>query len=122
MRPRLAPVLHCGVMKDRFGALWHTLTESILRNGRYVEESRLRAVFAQQFDGLPLALRSLLEKTARSAYKVTDEDLAQVAALTKTEDETFELLVCTAVGAADQSLRVALAALDAAGPDPHRSR
>lgn len=109
-------------MKDRFGALWHILTESILRNGRYVEESRRHAVFAQQFDGLPLVLRSLLEKTARSAYKVTDEDLAEVAVLTKSEDETFELLVCTAAGAADKSLRGALAALHAAGPNPHRSR
>jgi hypothetical protein len=55
----------------------------------------------------------LLEKVARHAYKVTDEDVAAAKAATS-EDEVFETVVCTAVGQAKRQYDAALAALEEA--------
>jgi hypothetical protein len=52
----------------------------------------------------------LLAKVARSAWKVTDEDVAAAKA-TQSEDEIFETVVCTAVGQALRQYEAALAAL-----------
>ena len=54
----------------------------------------------------------LIDKVAKSAWKVTDEDVAAAKATTS-EDEIFELVVCAAIGEATRQLDNALAALDA---------
>ena len=56
----------------------------------------------------------LLEKVARTAWKITDEDLAAAKA-GQSEDEIFETVVCTAVGQARRQYDAALAALEKAG-------
>ena len=53
----------------------------------------------------------LLDKVAQHAYKVTDEDVAAAKAAGLTEDQIFELVVCTALGQATRQLEAALSAL-----------
>lgn len=55
----------------------------------------------------------LLEKVARTAWKVTDADVAAAKA-TQSEDEVFETVVCAAVGQAKRQYEAALAALEQA--------
>jgi hypothetical protein len=56
----------------------------------------------------------LLVKVAEHAYKVTAEDVA-AAVQQRSEDEVFELVVCTAYGKASRQLAAALAAIDEVG-------
>lgn len=70
--------------------------------------------------GLDEPLRTLIDKVAHHAYRVTDEDVAAVRAAGLSEDEIFEAVVCAAVGQADRQYRSALAALAAATQDGAR--
>lgn len=67
------------------------------------------------FDNAGLAaLSPLIDKIARHAYQVSDEDIAAVRASGLSEDQIFEIVVCAAVGQATRQHDTALAALDAA--------
>jgi hypothetical protein len=75
-----------------------------------------RASHAQRrgaFDNTGLAepLRTLIDKVAKYAYKVTDEDIAAARTSGLSEDQIFELVVCAAVGQATRQYDAALAAL-----------
>jgi alkylhydroperoxidase family enzyme len=95
---------------------------------RRILEGEGRAPHAQRraaFDnsGLTGPLRTLIEKLAKRAYTVTDEDIAAARSSGLTEDQIFELAVCAAVGQATRQYETALAALGAAtGGSPHASR
>ena len=54
---------------------------------------------------------ALVNKVAKTAWKITDED---VAAARLPDDEVFELVVCAAIGEATRQLEAALAALEEA--------
>jgi alkylhydroperoxidase family enzyme len=58
--------------------------------------------------------RTLVQRVARHAYRVTDEDIAAVRASGTSEDEIFEIVVCSAIGQATRQHDAALAALEAA--------
>jgi alkylhydroperoxidase family enzyme len=89
-------------------------------DGREPHASR-RAAFDNS--GLTGPLRTLTEKVAKHAYKVTDEDIAAARSSGLSEDQIFELAVCAAVGQATRQYETALAALEAAtGGSPHASR
>ncbi|HEY4672450.1 MAG TPA: hypothetical protein VIG78_10320 [Gemmatimonadaceae bacterium] len=62
---------------------------------------------------MPDDLRPLIDKIQRNAYKVTDEDVAKLAAKYG-EDGMFEIIVSTALGAAEKRLRIGLSVLDRA--------
>jgi hypothetical protein len=62
---------------------------------------------------VPGDLKPLIDKIQRNAYKVTDEDVAKLAAKYG-EDEMFEIIVSTALGAAENRLRIGLSVLDRA--------
>jgi len=64
--------------------------------------------------GLSEPLRTLIEKVAKSARTVTDQDVAAVRAAALSEDQIFELVVCGAVGQAMRQHERGLAALAAA--------
>ena len=64
--------------------------------------------------GLVDPLSSLIDKVAKHAYKVTDEDIAAARASGLSEDQIFEIVVCAAVGQATRQYDTALAALEAA--------
>jgi hypothetical protein len=101
------------LMKDRFDTKWQALIDALRQDGQFSATETRQAVFAQRWAEVSGPVRSLLEKIAGDAYKVTDEDVAAVEA---SEDETFELMVCTAAGVADRTLRAGLRALDRATP------
>jgi alkylhydroperoxidase family enzyme len=61
---------------------------------------------------LPEALRGYLDKVARHAYKVTDEDVEALRAAGYSEDQIFEATVSCALGACLRRLEAGLSAID----------
>ena len=93
-----------------------------------------RAPLAQRraaFDnaGLSEPLSTLIDKVARHAYRITDEDIAAARTAGLSEDQIFELVVCAAIGQATRQYETALDALaeaitgekgnEYASQDPH---
>ena len=65
----------------------------------------------------PAALTAYVDKVARHAYKVTDEDVAALQRAGNSDDALFETTVAAAVGAALGRLERGLAALRGEIPD-----
>jgi len=64
--------------------------------------------------GLSAPLSTLIDKVAKHAYEVTDEDIAAARESGLSEDQIFEIVVCGAVGQATRQYDTAVAALEAA--------
>ena len=64
--------------------------------------------------GLGEPMRTLIDGVAHHADLVTNEDVAAVRAAGLSEDQTFEIVVCAAVGQATRQYESALAALASA--------
>ncbi|MGH3970110.1 MAG: hypothetical protein ACRDTV_18835, partial [Mycobacterium sp.] len=64
--------------------------------------------------GLAEPMRTLIDKVAHHAYRVTDEDVAAVRAAGLGEDQIFEIVVCAAIGQAGRQYQSAVAALASA--------
>jgi alkylhydroperoxidase family enzyme len=64
--------------------------------------------------GFAGAVGALVDKVARHAFRVTDEDVTDARESGLSEDEVFEIVVCAAVGQATRQYDTALAALEAA--------
>ena len=71
----------------------------------------IRRAAAQGAD-VPEALRSYLDKVARHAYKVTDEDVQALRTAGYSEDQIFEATVSCALGACLRRLEAGLSAID----------
>jgi hypothetical protein len=71
--------------------------------------------------GLAEPLSTLIDKVARHAYKVTDEDIAAARASGLSEDQIFEIVVCAGIGEATRQYDTALAALVEAVTEKERS-
>jgi alkylhydroperoxidase family enzyme len=84
----------------------------ILEGDGKASRAERRAAFDNA--GLAEPLRTLIEKVAKHAYKVTDSDVAAAQASGLSEDQIFELVVCAAIGQATRQNDAALAALAAA--------
>jgi hypothetical protein len=95
-------------MSDIMQARRDLVTRILEGDGRAPRTQRLAA-----FDnsGLPEPLARLINKVAKEAYKVTDEDITAAKASGLSEDEIFEFVVCAAVGQAMRQHDAALAAL-----------
>jgi alkylhydroperoxidase family enzyme len=88
------------------------LARRILEGAGKVSPSERRAAF--QNSGLAKPLVALVDKVARHAYRVTDEDITAAKVSGLTEDQVFEIVVCAAIGQATRQYDTALAALEAA--------
>ena len=64
--------------------------------------------------GLDEPVRTLVDKVARHAHLVSDEDFAAVRAAGLSEDQIYEIVVCAAIGQAARQYDNALEALEAA--------
>jgi hypothetical protein len=64
--------------------------------------------------GLAEPLRTLIDKVAKYASTVTDDDIAAARASGLSEDQIFEIVVCAAIGQATRQYETGLAALEAA--------
>ena len=97
------------------------LVARILDGGGDASPNLRRAAFDNA--GLPEPLSTVVEKVAKYAYKVTDDDIAAVRMAGFTEDQIFELVVCAAIGQATRQYEAALAAVEAAtGGTEHAPR
>ncbi len=54
---------------------------------------------ANERDGVPELLGKFVDKVARTAYKVTDADINALIEAGYSEEQVFEAIICTAVGA-----------------------
>jgi hypothetical protein len=98
-------------IQDKKRTLHAALVTRVLDgNGRATSAQR-RAAFDNT--GLAAPLSTLVNKVARQAYKVTDEDIHTVSETGLDEDQIFEIVVCAAIGQATRQYENALAALDA---------
>jgi len=80
-------------------------------NGKAPPELR-QAAFENA--GLGEPMRTLIEKVACHAYRVTDDDVAAVRTASLSEDQLFEIVVCAATGQASRQCKAALDALASA--------
>jgi hypothetical protein len=94
------------------------LVARILEGDGRASHAQRRATFDNA--GLAEPLSTLIDKVAKHAYKVSDEDISAVRASGLSEDQIFELVVCAAVGQATRQYDAALAALVEATPDKER--
>ena len=92
------------------------LVERILEGDGKASPSERRAAFNNT--GLAEPLGTLVDKVAKHAYRVTDEDVTAAKVSGLSEDQVFEILVCAAVGQATRQYETAFAALkDATGKE-----
>jgi hypothetical protein len=88
------------------------LVAQILEGDGRASHAQRRAAFDNA--GLAAPLNTLIDKVAKRAYTVTDEDIAAAKASGLSEDQIFEYVVCAAVGQAMRQYDTAFAALEAA--------
>jgi len=84
----------------------------ILEGEGHASHAQRKAAFDNA--GLVEPLRTMVDKVARSARTVTDQDVAAARASGLSEDQIFELIVCAAIGQAVRQDDAARAALEAA--------
>jgi hypothetical protein len=85
------------------------LVARILEGDGTASHAQRRAAFDNAGLGEPLSM--LIDKVARHAYNITDEDIAAALSSGLSEDQIFELVVCATVGQATRQYETALAAL-----------
>jgi alkylhydroperoxidase family enzyme len=88
------------------------LVRRILEGDGKASPSERTAAFNNS--GLAEPAATLIDKVAKHAYQVTDEDIAAVRASGLSEDQVFEIVVCAAIGQASRQYDTALAALETA--------
>jgi len=88
------------------------LTRRILEGVGKASPSERQAAFNNS--GLAEPLGALVDKVARHAYRVTDEDITAARVPGLSEDQVFEIVVCAAIGQATRQYGTALAALETA--------
>jgi alkylhydroperoxidase family enzyme len=88
------------------------LVRRILEGEGNTSPSERRAAFDNSVPAGTLG--ALVDKVAKHAHRVTDEDIAAARASGHSEDQLFEIVVCAAVGQATRQYDVAMAALEAA--------
>jgi alkylhydroperoxidase family enzyme len=89
-----------------------TLTSRILEGDGKASLSDRKAAF--NLSGFAEPLSTLVDKVARHAYSVTEEDFVAARESGHSEDQIFEIVVCAAIGEATRQYNTALAALEAA--------
>ncbi|MGE2689935.1 hypothetical protein [Mycolicibacterium pulveris] len=101
-----------------FTELHRALVARVLGDAGQARSALRRAAFDNAVLREPL--HTLIDKVARHAHRVTDEDVAAVRAAGLSEDQIFELVVCAAVGQASRQYENAMAALAVATEDRQR--
>lgn len=101
--------------EDKKQAAYRALVDRVLNGeGRASAEQRARA-FAGEGPAAPL--QALITKVATGPAQVTEADFAAAKASGYSEDQLFELVVCTAVGRSARLYEAGLAALSEATVD-----
>ena len=102
----------------RYAAFTARVVDGVLTKPGQTPGELRRAVFARAArlggsgpEDVPPALAVYVDKVARHAYRVTDEDLATLQRAGHSDDALFEVTVSAALGAALGRLERGLAAL-----------
>lgn len=95
-------------------------TSTALRTALVQQPAHLYDLPIQQETTLPPELQAYVTKVATNAYKVTDQDIAQLRAHGYSEDAIFEITLSVAVGAGIMCLKQGLAALEEAKNAPEK--
>jgi alkylhydroperoxidase family enzyme len=108
-------------MDDRYAAHVQRLIDAVLTNAgdidsniRQAIEGRAAAIGGRPSEtagGLPAALDGYVDKVARHAYKVTDDDIAALRQAGYSPDAIFEITLSAALGAGMGRLERGLALL-----------
>jgi alkylhydroperoxidase/carboxymuconolactone decarboxylase family protein YurZ len=93
-----------------FGQLHQDLVTHVLKGKGYSSETDRQAAFNNS--GLAEPVKTLIDKVANQAHKVSDGDFDAVKKTGINEDQIFELVVCAAVGQSSRQYMNALGALD----------
>jgi alkylhydroperoxidase family enzyme len=88
------------------------LVRRVLEGAGKASSSERRAAFNNSRLAEPVG--ALVDKVARHAYRVTDEDITAARVSGLSEDQIFEIVVCAAIGQSTRQYETALAALQAA--------
>ena len=84
------------------------LVRRILEGSGIATPSERRAAFDNS--GLAEPLCTLVDKVAKHAYQLTDEDINAAKVSGLTEDQVFEIVVCAAIGQATRQYDEAIVA------------
>jgi alkylhydroperoxidase family enzyme len=108
-------------MDDRYAAHIQRLIDAVLTGAGDTQPDTRRAVEtraaalggrpSETAGGLPAALDGYVDKVARHAYKVTDEDIAALGQAGYSPDAIFEVTLSAALGAGMSRLERGLALL-----------
>ncbi len=98
------------------GQAQKALVRRILEGAGKASPSERRAAFNNS--GLAGPPGALVDKVAKHAYRVTDEDMIEAKASGRSEDAIFEIVVCAAIGQATRQYDAAYSALEAAAGNP----
>ena len=115
----------------RYAAFTDALADSVLATPGHAPPGLRRAILARAAglsgrtgrgeregsDSIPGPLAAYVDKVARHAYTVTDEDVAALQRSGNSDDALFEVTVSAALGAALGRLERGLAALRGEEPD-----
>jgi alkylhydroperoxidase family enzyme len=109
-------------MRTRYDSKTRALADAVLTGAGETPADLRRAVEANTAKAaggerdapgdVPEALARYVEKVARHAYKVTDEDVANLKDAGYSEDDLFEITLSAALGAGLARLEVGLRALE----------
>jgi hypothetical protein len=97
--------------EDKKRILHQATVQRVLEGDGKASHALRRAAFDNAQLNEPLSI--LVNKVAKYAHKITDEDIAAVRASGLSEDELFEIIICAAIGQATRQYKTAVAALDA---------
>jgi len=117
-------------LSGRYAALTRRLVDSVLLTSGHTSSELRRGIEAQAAriggrppapgdagDGVPAPLSGYVDKVARHAYMVTDDDVAALQRVGNSDDVLFEVTVAAALGGALARLERGLAALRREVPD-----
>jgi alkylhydroperoxidase family enzyme len=96
-------------MGDDARSLLEAMSRTVFDGPGHAPAAQRRAVGGRGGE-VPRALTGLVEKIRKSAYKVTDEDVAAARAAGFSEEQLFELTIATALGTALDRRQLALEA------------
>ena len=96
-------------MSETVTRLRKEVIERVLHGAGKAKGDARRAAFDN--NAVSEAARALVDKIAKNAWKVTDEDVAAAKQAGLSDDEIFELAVSASLGQASRQLDAALAAL-----------
>jgi hypothetical protein len=100
------------VIEDKKRTAYRALVTQVLEGDGRASRAARRSAFENS--GLDEPLSTMIDKVARQPARVTDEDIAAVLASGISEDQTFELVICSAIGAATRQYESAIHALEEA--------